>query len=159
VEEEPVTEYTSNAEFLIDSNSVLDAAKSILSSAHNSHIYISGPFIRPMTDVLMSILNEKSSNPHIFMVVPSITGKDYAGTSFLYYVNLLSRRIRINSKAVHNILAGTEEMLLISYSSRKFGEYTISGVWVKDRMESAKASGYCLELWNNSLPLHFEEKG
>lgn len=153
-----MTEYASIAEFLIDSNSVLDAAKSIVSSARNSHIYISGPFIKPMTDVLMSVLNEKSFNPHIFMVVPSITSKDYAGTSFLYYVNLLSKRIRINSRAVHNILSGSEEMLLLSYSSRKFGEYSISGVWVKDRMEAAKASGYCLELWNSSLPLHFEEK-
>ena len=153
-----MTEYASIAEFLIDSNSVLDAAKSIVSSARNSHVYISGPFIKPMTDVLMSVLNEKSFNPHIFMVVPSITSKDYAGSSFLYYVNLLAKRIRINSRAVHNILSGSEEMLLLSYSSRKFGEYSISGVWVKDRMEAAKASGYCLELWNSSLPLHFEEK-
>lgn len=154
-----MTEYASVAEFLVGADAVLDAAKSIVSSARNSHVYISGPFIKPMTDVLMSMLNEKSLNPHIFMVVPSITGKDYAGTSFLYYVNLLSKRIRINSRAVHNILAGSEEMLLLSYFSKKFGEYTISGVWVKDRMEAAKAANYCLELWNNSLPLHFDEKG
>ena len=120
-----MTEYASVVEFLIDANSVLDAAKSIVSSARNSHVYISGPFIKPMTDVLMSTLNEKSFNPHIFMVVPSIKSKDYAGTSFLYYVNLLSKRIRINSRAVHNILSGSEEMLLLSYSSRKFGEYTV----------------------------------
>ncbi len=153
-----MTKYTSVAEFLVGSDAVLAAAKSIISGARDSHVYISGPFIKPMTDVLMSMLNEKSFNPHIFMIVPSITGKDYAGTSFLYYVNLLSKRIRINSRAVHNILSGSEEMLLLSYFSKKFGEYTISGVWVKDRMEAAKASGYCLELWNASLPLHFEDK-
>lgn len=154
-----MTEYASVAEFLVGSDAVLDAAKSIVSSARNSQVYISGSFIKPMTDVLMSMLNEKSLNPHIFMIVPSITGKDYAGTSFLYYVNLLSKRIRINSRAVHNILAGSEEMLLLSYFSKKFGEYTISGVWVKDRMEAVKAANYCLELWNSSLPLHFDEKG
>jgi len=153
-----MTEYSSVAEFLIGPDAVLNASKSIISSARNTHVYISGQFIKPMTDVLMSMLNEKSLNPHIFMVVPSITGKDYAGTSFLYYVNLLSKRIRINSRAVHNIVAGNDEMLLLSYYSKRFGEYTISGVWVKDRIEAAKAVNYCLELWNNSLPLHFEDK-
>jgi|GEM_PF-1504531 len=153
-----MTEYNSNAEFLFDTNSVLDAVKSIVNNAYDSRVYISGPFIKPITEVLLAMLNEKSSNLQIFMVVPSISSKDYAGASFLYYVNLLSQKIRVNSRAVHCVLAGMEEMLLISYFSRKFGEYNISGVWVKDKTEAVKASEYCLELWNSSFPLHFEEK-
>jgi len=153
-----MTEYASIAEFLVSTDEVLDAAKSIVSSASNSHVYISGPFIKPIMDTLLSFCIEKRCNPHIFMVVPSITGRDYAGTSFLYYVNLLSERTRVNSRAYHNIIAGSAEMLMLSYYAKKYGEHSLTGVWLKDRMEAAKAATYCLELWNTSLPLRFGDR-
>lgn len=155
-----MTDSSGYSKFLAGTNEVLEAAISIVETSRESNVYISGPFIKPMTELLLTMLNEKgfNSNSNIYMIVPSMSGKDYAGTSFLYYVNLLSKRIRINSRAVHNILAGRDEMLHISYHSKKFGEYTITGAWLKDVQQAEKAVNYCLELWKNSLPLHFEEK-
>lgn len=148
----------SNARFLLGHDEIFNAIISMCKNMGNSHIYISGPLIKPIADVLMSGVNEIETKPHVFMIVPSIASKDYASSSFLFYVNYLSKRIRINNRAVHNIITCNEEVLLISYITKKMGDHAFSGCLIKDRIEASKATTYCLELWNSSLPLHFDER-
>lgn len=147
-----MNENTTYAEILFNLDEVMSAVKPLLTAQSSSQVYISGPFLKPLIDSYLTLIKEGNANPHIFIIVPSITGKDYAGTSLLYYVNMLHVKMKVNSRAVHNIIADKENLFHISYTSRIMGENCLTGAHIKNHLEAAKAISYCLELWNNSLP-------
>lgn len=143
--------------FLSNRSSVINAIKQIISLGPDSKIYICGPGIRHIFEQAVEDMPDEKNNSRVFIIVPSLTEKDYLGSSFYHRFNRLSARIRVNNKAVHNIISTSKGFILLSMHYKNQNEHFISGVLVCESQEAKKVMNYCEGLWNKSLPLHLEK--
>lgn len=115
-------------------------------------IGISACTTKVIMDAVFQALNEIDGEYNPCIVVNSLTGRDSLGASFLFQVNRLSKHIRIERAAAHNIIVGENSALFISDSTNKAAANQLMGVLLED--ETVKQiQDYVMGLWKNGMPL------
>ena len=143
--------------FLRGNKMLLESLKKAVIDDDSKYVYIIGKdtkFI--VNNVLKAIVNTDEYEKNLYIVLHSLTGKEFSSTSFLYLISKLAGRIRISNKAAHNIIVTETTLIFVSVSHEAVEEDWVCGVAIYDNEELKKALKYCQEVWENAYALRFQ---
>lgn len=143
--------------FLRGSKMLLETLRKAVIEDDSKYVYIIGKdtkFI--VNNVLKAIANTDEYKKNLYIVLHSLTGKEFSSTSFLYLISKLAERIRISEKASHNLIVTETTLIFTSVGYESAEDDWICGVAIYDKAELEKAEKYCQELWENGYALHFQ---
>lgn len=143
--------------FLRGSKMLLETLKKAVIEDDSRYVYIIGKdtkFI--VNNVLKAIVNTDEYKKNVYVVLHSLTGKEFSSTSFLYLISKLAGRIRISNKASHNLIVTETTLIFASVGYESAEDDWICGVAIYNEEELKKAEKYCQELWENGYALRFQ---
>lgn len=143
--------------FLRGNKMLIDTLKKAVISDESKYVYIIGKdtkFI--VNNVLKAIVNTDEDKRNIYVVLHSLTGKEFSSTSFLYLISKLAGKIRISNKAAHNLIVTESALIFVSIGYETAEDDWVCGVAIYNKEELEKARKYCQELWESGFALHFE---
>ena len=143
--------------FLRGSKMMLETLKKAVIEDDSKYVYIIGKdtnFI--VNNVLKAIADTDEYEKNLYIVLHSLTGKEFSTTSFLYLMSKLADRIRISEKASHNLIVTETTLIFTSIGNKSAEDDWVCGVAIYDKAELEKAKKYCQELWENGYALSFK---
>lgn len=145
--------------FLRGSKMLLETLKKAVIEDDSKYVYIIGKdtkFI--VNNVLKAIADTDEYKKNLYIVLHSLTSKEFSSTSFLYLISKLGERIRISEKASHNLIVTETALIFASagYESEDGEDDWVCGVAIYDKAELEKAEKYCQELWEKGYALSLQ---
>lgn len=143
--------------FLRGKKMLLETLKKAVIDDDSKYVYIVGKDTRfIVNNVLKPIVNTDEYKKNVYVVLHSLTGKEFSSTSFLYLISKLAGRIRISNKAAHNLIVTETTLVFTSVGYETAEDDWVCGVAIYDKEELGKAKKYCQELWENGYALRFQ---
>ncbi len=153
-----INECIKKPSFLRDSSELLNLIKHNLLYEAKKYVYIVGCAGKFVLNDVLSIVRDKQLKIEISVVLQSLKDIKFTSPSLLYLINKPGQRVRISSRAAHNLIVTDNCLVLVSVASEKLNDNRLCGVVIYDKDELKKAVGYCQDLWDNGFPLHFQQQ-
>lgn len=142
--------------FLTDMHAVLDCIRQVLTQeTSGGTIYIGGSAVKFLINHVLPLCEESDCNAAVALAFPALSGRDFTHSSYLYQLNQMAKKVRITTKATHNILLTASALVLISAQTtgKQLENDHVSGIIIQEPMEIQKARAYCDAIWSGGFPL------
>lgn len=140
------------AKILFTTEESIQAVRDIL-SYEDEYINVSGPAARPIMDALFAKVDELGYTGRIQLTLPALTGSESLGSSFLFQLYRLAKKIRINFRATHLMLATPTKAMMLSVGPDRKADNQLIGAIFTDEDSVRAINEQCAALWEAGMML------